>query len=470
MPMRRLLILLLATTLHAQVTFSGATSISGASSLVTNGQYMTVLGSNKYLTNTQTGHPVFITGDAPQLGMVQIQNGDWQTYLADRASRGFNALWIYPIDAVDQTGAPNNAYGNAPFSGGDFLGMSSQTAYWANVDMVVQQAQQDGITLWMNAAFVGLNSADGYLTSLQNASCGTLTSYGNFLGARYAKYPNIVWVLGGDWDPSTLNVSQLQCIAGGIKADDPNHLLTVEVCRVCTPANQSSMDAWSGSTAINLNWVYAPYASMQASCASNYARSGALPALAGEDWYENEHSMTALQIREEAYWEVLSGCTLGRLFGNNPIWCMNTGSAIDSCGATNWLTYLGSAGSLAEEYQGQLMRSRKFWLMAPDSSNVVLTGGIGSGSTISVASCTSDSQTCIVYDPTGNSQAPQIAMAHWSGTVHAYWFNPSSGAVTDLSTFTNSGTHTFTPSDGNDWTLVLDLNSASLCSPGTCVQ
>ena len=58
------------------------------------------------------------------------------------------------------------------------------------------------------------------------------------------------------------------------------------------------------------------------------------------------------------------------------------------------------------------MRSREFWKLAPDSSNAVLTGGIGSGTSISVAACTSDGQTCIVYDPTGNSRAPQIAMAH----------------------------------------------------------
>jgi len=54
-----------------------------------------------------------------------------------------------------------------------------------------------------------------------------------------------------------------------------------------------------------------------------------------------------------------------------------------------------------------------------------------------------------------------------SGTLaHGWWFNPSTAATTDLGTFANSGTHNFTPPDGNDWVLVLDANSAALPAPG----
>ena len=53
-----------------------------------------------------------------------------------------------------------------------------------------------------------------------------------------------------------------------------------------------------------------------------------------------------------------------------------------------------------------------------------------------------------------------------SSTVHGWWFNPQTSARTDLGTFPNSGTRTFTAPDGNDWVLVLDDNSASLPPPG----
>jgi hypothetical protein len=465
--MKRLLLILLLFS--PPVLAQNAGSFNGQLSSSGSGQLMTLVGSNTYLSNTFTGKPVFIVGEDAFSLSNQLSNADVLTYLTDRASRGFNAIWITAPDNIYQTNTPDNYYGVVPFSGADFT--NEVTAFWVHVDNVVRQSQALGITVWLSPGFVGLNSSSGYLTSYVNSSSTVLTNYGTWLGTRYAAYPNIVWALGGDWDPSTLAASQLNYLAAGIHGADPNHLITIEACRACSPANQSTMDAWSQATAMNLNWVYAPYSGMQASCASNYARSGALPALAGEDWYEGEHSMTALQLREEPYWETLSGCTLGRFFGNNPMWCFDSAQTAAGCNTgTTWQSQLSSAGSTAEQYHGQLMRSREFWKMAPDTSNAVLTGGIGSGTSISVASCTSDGQTCIVYDPIGNSQAPQIAMSHFSGTVHAWWFNPASAATTDLSTFTTSGTHTFTPADGNDWVLVLDLNSAGLAAPGTTTE
>jgi hypothetical protein len=61
-------------------------------------------------------------------------------------------------------------------------------------------------------------------------------------------------------------------------------------------------------------------------------------------------------------------------------------------------------------------------------------------------------------------------MSHFSGTVHGWWFNPQTGSATDLGTFANKRKRTFTPADGNDWVLVLDLDSAALPAPGTSTE
>jgi len=448
------IVLLMAVVVEAQVSgiFSGSQGNPGS------GQFMVLNSAKTYLINTYTGKPQFIVGDAPQTLAVQVAQSDVDTYLADRKSRGFNALWIVMADggpSCDQTNCPNNYYGYAPFDGADFT--NEDPNYWANVDLVFKKAQSLGITVFANPMFVG-ESGGYYENSILSSSDATITAYGAWVGARYRNYSNIVWLLGGDTDFSVNGLpAKMGDLAAGIAGADSNHLMLMEPIR-----NQSSYQVWNQATALTLNWVYPDYSHSQSLCTSNYTNP--LPAVMGEDWYEGEHSMTALQLREEAYWEVLGGCTLGRIFGNNAIWSM--GGPKDSMGQT-WQSQLGSGGSLTEEYQGQLMRSREFWKMVPDSANAVLTGGIGSGTSISVASCTSDGQTCIVYDPIGNSQAPQIAMGHFSGTVHAWWFNPSSAATSDLSTFTNSGTHTFTPADGNDWVLVLDLNSVGLPAPGS---
>jgi hypothetical protein len=75
-----------------------------------------------------------------------------------------------------------------------------------------------------------------------------------------------------------------------------------------------------------LNGNHAQYEQSQSQCAAQYNKlttHPAVPPFQVEDWYEGEHSMTELQLREEAYWEVLSGCYLGRFFRNDAIWTMS---------------------------------------------------------------------------------------------------------------------------------------------------
>jgi hypothetical protein len=419
-----------------------------------------------YLVNSATGKPLFITGEDAWALSNQLDNTSLATYLADRASRGFNAIWVGAADNTYQNRPPANFFGYDPFSGADFA--NEVGAFWAHVDYVVRRAAAYGIAVFLDPGFVGSTPSSGYLATYQNASTSTLRAYGQFLGSRYANYPNIVWTLGGDWNPAKVSPSKINDLAAGIRSRDPNHLMTVEVCNTaCSPQSQSTTDAWNQPTKMSINWVYSTYRGIQASCARNYARTGALPTLAGEDWYEGEHSTTALQVREEGYWEVLSGCTAGRMFGNNPIWCFNsTVPALHCNSSITWQESLNSPGSIAQEYLGRLMRSRKFWKMVPDANHVVVTGGYGSGTALAVGACTLDNETCIVYNPAGNRQDPRIAISHFPGRVRGWWFNPSTSSTTNLGTFPNSGRRAFTPPDSNDWVLVLDLASAKLPPPG----
>ena len=443
----------------------------------------------KKIVYSFTNTPVYITGEDGWSLATQLDNADADTYLSTRASQGFNLVWAVAADNVYQSNAPDDYYGYAPFSGSDFT--NEDANYWTHVDSILQLAASYGIAVGLDPGFAGLSNADGYRGSYLGSSDAVVNAYGVWIGSRYRNYPNIVWILGGDADPTdTALYEKLNQLATGIRSADSVHLITFEAARFYESGSAapnggwSSLDAWGSPVSgaytaagfppawLTLNWVYDPYSGMQAGCSRNYSSyitaSPNMPQLAGEDWYEGEHSMTELQLREEAYWEVLSGCTLGRIFGNNPIWCFNSTSGVSSCdNSLSWQTELTSNGSLTQQYMGALMRSREFWKMAPDTSNAVLTGGYGSGTSISVASCTSDGQTCIVYDPVGNAQDPHVAMGHFSGTVHAWWFNPQTGTATDLSTFSNSGTETFTPPDGNDWVLVLDLDSANLAAPGS---
>jgi hypothetical protein len=116
------------------------------------------------------------------------------------------------------------------------------------------------------------------------------------------------------------------------------------------------------------------------------------------------------------------------------------------------------------------MRSREFWKMVPDINHKAVTGGYGSGDQITVTSRTSDGQTIIAYIPNGNATTLTVDMTKITSAGNqatCWWFNPSSGAASQIGTYANSRTRNFTPPDSNDWVLVIDDASAHLPAPGS---
>ena len=437
-------------------------------------QFMALDPTGKYFINPSTGQPVWIQGDSPQALGLQVGTADVETYLADRQARGYNTVWIILHDEGDQSNKPNNFDNDPPFTGEAFTHFGSK--YWSHMDDVIRRCAAHGMTVVANVTFIGVNAGSGYsLNHVLAASDATMTAFGAFLGNRYKGYNNIIWMLGGDADPGIEGLfAKLQDIANGIRSADSVHLITLEACRACggpSDAAHSSVESTRfvfGKTPswLTLNWVYEQYANVAAGC--NRAINEGLPALIGEDWYELEHDMTSLQLRNETYWEAFNGCSVGRLMGNMAIWTM--GSPRNESGKS-WQSQLASPHSVQFALTGKLMRSRRFWKLVPDTAHVYLTSGYGSGKDLSVLARTSDGQTMMAYVPNGNISHVTINMAGISDsgrTAKCWWSNPSTGVNSLIGTFKTEGQQTFTAPDPNDWVLTLDSNAANLCAPRTC--
>ena len=448
------------------------------------GEFITLEPGGKFLINSITKKPVFITGDSAWSLITQLNNADVEVYLTDRASRGFNYIWVAAADNNFQSNVPNSA-GDVPFNGPDFT--SEDAHYWEHVDYVIRRAEAHGITVALAPAFVGLSADLGYLTSYQRSSDSVLTAYGEFLGNRYKGFPNIIWAMGGDVDPSTGVVPKLSALATGIRSQDTVHLFVAE-----GEPQHAATDTFAGTTWMDLNWLYFHTTNIPSGAAANYLRSGSPPSFLGEGWYENEHSLTELQLRQQGYWAVLSGAYLGNGgFGNNPLWYFNGGPHAQS-GDPSWKNQLGSAGSLAQEYLGKLFRSREHWKLVPDLEHTIMTAGYDSrsflsstkeslrsfirrrpfrlGSTSAVAARTDDGHTIIAYLPNGNASTVVIDMnriTDLQSRAMGWWFNPRNGSNVLIGTFTTSGSHKFTPPDAQDWVLVIDSLSAGLVAPGS---
>lgn len=439
-------------------------------------QMMTLDSTGRHLYNSITGQPVFLVGDDGfDLG-VMLTPAEVTVYLEARQNLGFNAVWATIADNGFQTAAPKNAEGYAPFNGADFTNENAN--YFANIDSMITQAGDHGITVFLMPFFVGNGGEAGYQTSLQNASSSTLTAFGTFLGNRYKARNNIVWVLGGDSIPSHAKVySQLNILGSAIAAADPNHLITLEGCEQCVTNGYNSVAAFQAAglavpSWLSLNWAYPQYTTTVAAANIAYEQSPYRPPICGENFYELENSMTERGLRFEMYSEVLSGCYLGRIFGNGAIWSFDSRNGSTCCrnGIPTWETQLSSIGSVSQEWQAKLFRSREHWLLVPDIKHTVVTAGYGSGVSQTTAARTSDGQTIIAYVPNGSATTITVDMAQIesrTGSVRGWWFNPITTGTTNLGTFANTGSRKFTPPNSNDWVLVLDDASAALAAPGT---
>jgi len=434
------------------------------------GQFMTLSVDKTHLVNTVTNKPVFMVAEQGFTLDGNLSDSDLETYLSDRASRGFNLIWMSVVDNVYSANPPYDSQGNAPFGGSPFTHM--QEPYFTHLDYVLRRMAAYGISALLGPAFAGYDCGDdgGWSPRMAAASDASMTAYGAYLGNRYKSYPNIIWMIGGDANFScggaTLQ-ARLNDIATGIKSVDSNHLMTAENIR-----GQSSLDVWSGYSWLDLNGLYNVPSDIPAAANANYTRSDFLPEFMMEDYCEGEHSMTALGVRTEGYWAVLSGAYLGRDFCNNAIWSF--GDSYDTMGAT-WQSQLSSAGSVSQEWMGKLFSSREHWKMVPDINHTVVTAGYGSlgtwpQTTLTTTARSSDGQTIIAYIPNGNAATITVDMTKITSatnTAQCWWFNPSNGSTTLIGSFPNSGTQNFTPPDSNDWVLVIDDVGATLAAPGS---
>jgi hypothetical protein len=433
-------------------------------------RFPVALNTNRTAFIDQHGSPCFACGDAPQYLIQQLSRSDIDLYLADRASRGINTLWMIAADKVGPSHPPYNLAGDAPFNGADVTNINEP--YWAHVDYVMRRALAYGQTVMLMPLFTGATAVHGYLTSLTSSSGSVLERFGTFLGNRYKSFPNLIWLLGGDADcRNTKAYAKLNVLATAIKAADPSHLMTFEAINSniagerCSSVDGLIIAFGSVPPWLDINFVYETLPNVASGSQVSYSQR--YPCLMGEDYYELEHNTTALQLRTQAYGAVLGGCTLGRLMGNGAIWPFNSTNVKNgiAAGPPSWQSQLNSSGSVGQQLLGRLFRSRSFSLLVPDIAHAVMTAGSAGGS---VCSRTSDAQTIIAYLP--SLQTVTIDMTKITDAVNladCNWYNPTTGAVTAIGNFTNSGKRSFTSPDSNDWVLVIDSAAADLKSPGT---
>jgi hypothetical protein len=423
--------------------------------------------NGRYLVD-QNNVPYLIVGDSPQALIVNLSTNDAETFLADRASNGFNTVLIDLLCETYTGGRQDGSTldGIQPFTGTlssctnlpDCYDLTTPNeAYFARVDQMVTLAAQQGLLVMLDPIETG-----GWLNTIANNGSNNCRAYGQYLGNRYQNFNNILWVNGNDyedWTETNLD-AVVQQVALGIQDIDAQQIQTIELNY---PTSGSLDDSsWAPIISLNASYTYPP---TYAQVLFDYDRANFLPTFMVEASYEFENYWTSNESgRRQEYWSLLSGAC-GQLYGNHYTWQFLPG----------WQTYLDTAGSTQMEYVTALFAPLAWYDLVPDQNHTLVTAGYGTftnagdinANDYAAAAQTADGALAVVYMPT--TRTITVDLSQLNGMLTAQWYDPSSGVYAAIpgSPFANTGMQSFTPTSTNadgdgDWVLVLEATAPSL--------
>lgn len=428
--------------------------------------------NNRYLVD-QLNHPFLIIGDSPQALMVNLSTSEAELYFANRASYGFNTLWINLLCATYTAGREDGSTydGILPFTGylaghaGDPLYYDLATpnpVYFDRCDQMLSLAANHGLVVLLDPIETGsflpaFGGGDGVMPHNGVAAC---RDYGRYLGSRYKDVPNIIWMSGNDYQAWNDGISDsfVTAVALGIRDNDPNHIHTVELDYLTS----GSLDDpnWEPIIELNASYTYFP---TYAQVLNDYNRVNYKPVFMVEANYEFEHlqgtiDTTPLNLRKQEYWSLLSGAA-GQLYGNHYTWTFDF----------SWESHLDTPGAMQMPYLKALFEPRAWFNLVPDQNHVLVTAGYGTYSSSGyvednsylTAARTPDGSLAMAYAPTTRDFT--VDLSQMGAPVTARWYDPSAGTYGSVagSPFPNAGSQVFsTPganADGDgDWVLVLE--------------
>ena len=339
----------------------------------------------------------------------------------------------------------------------------AEREYFAHVDYVVNKAESlrlyvGMLPTWGDHVSPLKGDEARRIFTPQNAA-----GYGEFLGRRYRDKP-IIWILGGDHNPTPEDILTWRAMADGLnRGDGGAHLMTYHPRGGASSSQFLNAESW-----LDFDMIQSGHARRDAAnysmIAADYAKEPVRPCLDGEPNYEDHPVNWKLDngyfddydVRKAAYRALFAGA-FGHTYGANPVWQFYESGRKPITGArTPWRGALHLAGADQMQYARALLESRPFFSRVPDQS--LLVSAPGTGADHVQATRDADGSYAFVYLPTG--QTVEVDLRKLSGPrLRAAWFDPRTGTAQISGEYANDRPREFTPpSDGpgQDWVLVLD--------------
>jgi hypothetical protein len=411
--------------------------------------------SGRYLVDRENS-PFLVVGDTAWSLIAQLREPDIERYLEDRQKRGFNSIIVNLIEHKFCDNPAKNRAGTAAFlTPGDFSTPNNE--YFDFATKVLDLAARRGIVVWLAPAYLGYGGGDeGFFREVKSGGKEKLRTYGEFLGNRFQKSPNLVWILGGDYTPEPADRWTITELARAIHSRDTNHLMTIHAAPETSVASVFGSEEW-----LTVANVYSYEKALFRPILTEQARTPARPFVLIETTYEGEHDSTPDQIRRQAYWTVLGG-GCGQFLGNNPIWHFD-GPGLFKVSAS-WIQALDGPGSRDLAQLRAFFLRLPWWELMPEQAHRIITDGYGEELATCLTANTPDRRLSVTYVPSTGTDARKLTVngSEFPKPIEGRWCNPTTGSPIPLesSPLANRGLHSVqTPGDNgqkaNDWLLVL---------------
>ncbi|MGI6202378.1 MAG: glycoside hydrolase family 140 protein [Eubacteriales bacterium] len=410
------------------------------------------------------GSPFFYLADTAWELLHALSREEMDFYFECRARQGFTAVQCVALAENDGLRTPN-FYGRLPLKIGE-NGMPDPAApdtdgeycYWSHVDYAVDVAAKHDIFIVLLPTWGDkFNRAWGKGPEIfdeQNAF-----AYGKWLGERYSKRPNIIWMLGGDRALEKRHRAIIDAMAAGIKSAGDTHLMTFHPvgCRTSVDfvGDADYIDFHTAQTSHGIDQCYASDRVML-----KMAAATAKPYMDSEPRYEDHpacfntktgYYWDSSDVRQNAYWNVLSGAC-GHTYGNHCIWSMTREPS--EYFPYTWREALIHEGAEQMIHLKRLRLSRDYFSLQT-MPGLVCDNYAGMGHMVAAAG----EGYAYVYSPLGIPFTFDPAPLRCSGPLRASWYNPRTGEEKIFGVLNpREKTMLAPPTQGKgcDWVLVVE--------------
>lgn len=428
----------------------------------------------RYLKNGD--EPFFWLGDTAWRLFHALTREEAEIYLKNRAEKGFTV-----IQAVAVMKEPtDNAYGDYGFAGNDpHKGPDAKSAYWDVVEHGIATAERLGL-------YVGLLPTWGTMVVKNGLGAADAERYGTFLAERFGKYPNIIWINGGD-TRAPMAMDYWQAMGRTLKRLTPDKLISFHPFGRTLASDWFEDDDWfdidmfqSGHRDYEQTAERGAAEGFACGDGSSYwlsednykyvlrahEKRRARPVLDGEPSYEGiPHGLhyddmprwNDADVRRYAYWSLLTGAC-GFTYGHNAIMQFYNGE--DSHGAyfcrEHWRDAMQHPGADSMSHVRRLFDSLPWQTGRP--AQELLAEDCRSGLRLRHISAMRGDGFALAYTFTGRS-VTLGAGAMGGEEAEAWWFNPLTGVMSYIAAFDPREQRTFMPPKGSyanpDWLLVV---------------